>query len=194
LTENPFAIFEGSLMLIRLTACTLALAFACVAIAQDVDSGPPKGKKVPELKVYAVAGPIQGETVDYAAKPDGKPTAYLLIPVDRFSRPIHAFARELDKAVKKQFDDGLVVVVWLTDDTQKTKDLLGKISQYYDSAALTYFDGKAGPKEWFINDQADVTVILANKGEVVGRLGYNSINDTVARDVMKALTTAVKQK
>lgn len=182
-------------MFLRYAMCLLALSFGSVALAQDIDSGPAKGKKVPELKVYAVSGPIQGETVDYAAKREGKPTVYALIPSAKFSRPMHSFLKGLEKALEKEIKDSLLVAVWIPEDQQKTKDFLPKITQYYQIAALTYFPGeKAGPKGWDINDQADITIILANKGTVVGRYGYNSINDTVVRDVMKDFSKAVKGK
>src|SRR4051794_13335299 len=54
--------------MIRFGVCLLVLAAGSRVAAQDVDSGPAKGAKVPELKVYAVSGPVQGETVDYAAQ------------------------------------------------------------------------------------------------------------------------------
>jgi hypothetical protein len=173
----------------------LVLSCTSLALAQDVDSGPAKGSKVPELKVHAVSGPVQGETVDYAAKREGKPTVYLLIPADKFSRPMFGFMKALEKAVVAEIKDGLVVAVWLTDDQQKTKDYLPRITQYFQSSALTYFPGeKAGPKGWNINDQADVTVIVANRGTVIGRYGYNSINDTVVKDVMKAFPKEIRGK
>jgi hypothetical protein len=182
-------------MSLRTVGCLAAWLVASWAAAQDVDSGPAKGQPIPELKVYAVAGPIQGETVDYAAQRKDLPTIYLLIPADKFSRPMHGFVQALDKALTKEVKDGLLVAVWLTDDGQKTKDYLPKIAQYYPGAALTYFPGaKTGPKDWFINEQADITVILAHQGKVVGRLGYNSINDTVAPEVMTAFTKALKGK
>jgi hypothetical protein len=163
--------------------------------AQDIDSGPPKGAKVPELKVYSVSGPVQGDTVDYAAQRKEKPTVYLFIPADKWDRPMAMFIKELDKVMNKEIKDGLVVAVWLTDNQQKTKDYLPKVTQLFPNAAISYFPGdKEGPKDWFINNQADITVILANQGKVVGRFGYNSVNETVAREVMMALSKEVKKQ
>jgi hypothetical protein len=150
---------------------------------------------VPELKVHAVSGPIQGETLDYADKRKDKPTIYLLIPAKKFDRPIFSFMKGLETAVDKEIKDGLVIAVWLPEDKQKTMDYLPKITKYFQHAALTYYpDDKAGPKDWFINDQADLTIILAHKGTVIDRFGYNSINDTVVKDVMKAFTKLMKDK
>jgi hypothetical protein len=173
--------------------CLLCFSFTSSILAQEIDSGPAKGKTVPELKVYAVSGPIQAETVDYAAQRKGKATIYVVITANKFSRPMHGFLQALEKAVDKEIKDGLVVAVWLTDDVQKTRDYLPQITKYYASAALSCFPGeKTGPKDWFINEQADATVILAHQGKVVGRFGYGSINDAVAHDLVTALRKALK--
>ncbi len=176
----------------RLSLCWFVLASGSSLLAQDIDSGPPKGGKIPELKVHAVSGPVQGETLDYAARCKDGSTIYVFIQADKFSRPAHAFLRTLDQQADKQIKGSLVVAVWLTDNQQKTKDYLPKITPYYANAAITYFPGeKAGPQNWFVNDQADVTVILAHKGQVVDRFGYNSINETVAPEVLKAFKKAL---
>jgi hypothetical protein len=64
--------------------CRVLLAFsglflASLAWAQDVSSGPDRGKKVPPLKVFAATGPNKDKEIDYAARRKEKLTIYLFI-------------------------------------------------------------------------------------------------------------------
>jgi hypothetical protein len=164
-------------------ACCFSIAL--FALAQDVASGPEEGKKVPALKVYAISGPVEKETLDYAQKRGDKATVYVIVPHDKFSRPMHRFLLELGKVLPKAQKDALVVSVWLTDDPNKTKDYLPKIAQYYEATALACYEGeKAGPEGWNINDRADITVVVCDRGNVIRSLGYNSVNETVAKEVV----------
>jgi len=178
----------------RLAVLALVLS-ATAARAQDVDSGPAKGAKVPPLKVYAVSGPHKEKEVDYAADRKEQPTIYIFVQGSKFDRPVHRFIFTLDKALAKDFEKVHPVAVWLTDNQDATKERLGVIKQYYEATALTCFPGAPeGPKDWGINADAHVTVVLANKARVAARFGYNSINETNVREVVAALRKALDAK
>jgi hypothetical protein len=114
------------------------------------------------------------------------------VAADRFSRPMNRFMKKLDESVAKDFKDVYVVAVWLTDDLRATKAYLPKVqsSVQYEATALTAFKGKEGPKGWNINADAHLTVVLAGGGKVLGRWGYNSVNDTDVPAVLRALRAA----
>src|SRR2546421_8904959 len=97
----------------------LVVLLAPAAWAQDVVSGPEKGKKVPALKVFDATGPHEGKEVDYAAERKGKATVYLFVQADRWDRPMARFLKGLDEAVQKEGEDASVVAVWLADDPGK---------------------------------------------------------------------------
>lgn len=178
----------------------LAIALLVVAVAaraQDVTSGPNKGDKVGALKVFDATGNNKDKDVDYAADRKDKPTVYVFVQADKFSRPIGRFLKELDKAVKKESDDAYIVAVWLTDDAEKTKEYLPRAQQSIklETTALTCHTGdKAGPKGWGINGDAHVTAVVAHKGKVVGSYGYQSINETDVPGVTGALKKALEKK
>jgi hypothetical protein len=158
--------------------------------AQDVPSGPPRGERVPALKVYDVTGEHGGKEVDYTAERKGRPTVYLFVRADKFDRPMNRFLKALDTAAKKDSPDAYLVAVWLTEDPEKTKGLLPRVQQsvQYEATALTYHPGDlAGPKGWGINPDAHLTAVVANKGRVVAVFGYKSVNETDAPPVRKAL-------
>jgi hypothetical protein len=180
----------------RCLAVAAVVFLTTVAHGQDVTTGPTKGEKVPALKVQDVTGLNKDKEVDYAAERKDKPTVYFLIQADKFDRPMNGFMKELDKTLKKDYPDAYAVAVWLTDDKDKTKDLLGRIQQsvQYEATALTYFPGeKAGPKDWNVNADAHLTVVVAGKGKVAETLGYRSVNSTDAKGVLDAVKKAAEK-
>ena len=166
--------------------------------AQDISSGPEKGKAVPALKVYDATGAHKEKEVDYAAERKDKPTVYLLVRADKFDRPMNRFMKTLDDALVKDFKDVYVVAVWLTEDVDKTKEFLPRVQQSvgYQQTALTCFtgDAKDGPKDWNVNGDAHITAVLANKQKVAATFGYNTVNETDVKKVVEALKKAVEEK
>ncbi len=165
-------------------------------LAGDVDSGPEKGAAVPELKVYDVTGPNKEKTVNYAALLKDKVSVYLLVPNEKFDRPMNRFMKELDKKIAADFEAVQAVAVFMTDDEDAAKTRLGRIqtSVNYEKTALTTFNGKDGPKGWNPNSDAHLTVIVASKGKVVARFGYKSVNDTEVPDIVAELKKLTKKK
>ncbi len=163
--------------------------FAPLARA-EVESGPKIGAKIPALKVFAVTGDPSDKEVDYAGLRKDKPTIYVFVAADKFSRPMHRYLKTLDEKIG---DDALVVAIWLNDDADKSKEYLGRISKYYTNAALTVFGEKAGPKDWGINTDAHLTTVVVNKGKVVKSFGYMSLNDTDVPPVLEALKKSIKK-
>jgi len=184
-----------------LLAVGVLLGVSLIATAQDVDSGPKKGDKVPALKVYDATGENKEKTVDYAGLRKDKPTVYLFIgsgddAKGKFDRPMNKFMKTLDGQIEKELEDTYAVAVWLSEDEDKTKDWLPKVQQSvsYEKTALAVFKGKDGPKGWDVNGDAHLTVIVAHKGKVTARFGYNTVNDTDVKAVMKELKKVAKEK
>ena len=171
-------------------ALTILAVTASAARAQ-VESGPKAGDKVAALKVFAVTGEPKEKDVDYADLRKEKPTIYLFVQSENWGRPMFRFIKDLDEKVSEH---ALVVAVWLTDDADKAKEYLPKISQYFKGSALTVFTGeKAGPKDWGINVDAHMTAVVTHKGKVVKSFGFMSINDTDVPQVADELKKAIKK-
>ncbi len=156
-----------------------------------VPSGPERGKAVPALKVYDATGPHKGKDLDYAAERGSKPTVYVFIPADKWSRPVARFLKGLDEAVPKVSEDAAVVAVWLTDDPAKAKEYLPRAQQslQFQATALTCFTG-LDPKGWGINADAHATAVVAADGKVAAVFGYGSVNETAVPAVRDALAKA----
>jgi hypothetical protein len=81
------------------------------------------------------------------------------------------------------------VAVWLTEDVEKTKELLLRVQQSvgYEATALTCLEGKAGPPDWGINADAHITVVVTDKGKVKATFAFLSINETDVKAVIETL-------
>ncbi len=173
------------------------LCITALAWAQDVASGPERGKKVPPLTVFDATGSNQSKEFDYPARRKGKPTVYVFVQADKWDRPMARFLCKLDEAVRKVSKDGYVVAVWLTDDPGKAKEYLpvAQRSLQLQVTALTCFSGKkAGPDGWGINADAHLTVAVANRQKVTATFGYRSVNETDVPGVRDALKKAIGGK
>src|SRR5262245_7155418 len=166
-------------------ASTLTLVLIAFPIFADVASGPKEGEKAAELKVYAVTGESKEKDVNYTELRKDKPTVYVFVQADKWDRPMFRYVKTLDE---KLGEAGQVVAVWLTEDADKSKDYLPKISTYFKNAALTVFTGeKAGPKDWGINIDANLTAVVVSGGKVAKSFGYQSLNETDADAVAEVL-------
>jgi hypothetical protein len=182
--------------------CQLSAVFAClVAVnavrAEDVQSGPKAGDKVAALKVLAATGDNAGKELDIAAERKDKPTVYIFIDADQFSRPIARYLKVLDGAVNNIGNDAHIVAVWLTSDQDKTKNYLPKaqMSIQLEATTLAQFPGaKSGPDGWAINDRAFVTTVVAHKEKVTANFAYVSVNETEVRKVARAVKEAIDKK
>jgi hypothetical protein len=183
--------------LLRILMALATLFLVSLAWAQDVSSGPDLGKNVPPLKVFDATGPHKGKEVDYAAERKQRPTIYLFIQAEKWDRPMARFLRKLDEALQKEDEESSMVVVWLTDNPDKTKEYLPVAQQslQLQKTTLTCFTGeKAGPKDWNINGDAHLTAVVTTKGKVAATFGYRSINETDAPAVQDAYKKALKDK
>lgn len=183
----------------RFRTCLLLVVVLGAArpIRADLASGPEVVKKLPALKVYAVAGLHQGKEVDYAADRKGKPTVYVFIQADQWNRPSARFLRALEAGVRKDRADAYVVAVWLTDKPEATKAYLPRAQQalQFTATALTFFKGaKTGPDGWGINPDACITAVVSHNRKVAGTFAYGSINETDAPKVAAALKKTAKGK
>ena len=167
-----------------------------LTLAADVPSGPEKGAALPKLEAYAVTGDDKDKTLDVTAAGKDKLTLYLIVGDEKFDRPMHRFFKAIDDKLQADFQDVRGVTVFLTQDEKKMKEFLPRVqmSVNYGQLTLNVFQGKEGPKDWNINSDAHLTVLLAYKGKVVARYGYNSVNEAEAPAVLRELSKHYKKK
>jgi hypothetical protein len=178
-------------------SAAVSLLAASTRADDGITSGPEIGKKVPALKVYAVTGAQEDKEIDYASERKDKPTIYLFVQADKWSRPMARFMKALEAKAQKESKEAYIVAIWLTEKPDATKEYLPRAQQslQFEATALTCFAGdKAGPKGWGINADAHLTAVVANKGKVVVCFGYMSVNETDTAKVQAALKKALAVK
>jgi hypothetical protein len=151
------------------------------------DSGPSAGSKLAALKATAAYGDDAGKEIDLTEKRKDKPTVFVFVRADKWDRPMYRFLRTLDEIVKKERDDMRVIAVWVSDDPDKSKEYLQRAEATLKMMEQTTFAyvGKEGPKDWNINSDAHLTAVVVEKGKVGASLGFTSVNETDAKDVLK---------
>jgi hypothetical protein len=184
-------------MMFRIVAITVPVLLFLVSRARaDVDSGPPVGEKIPALKVLHVVGENEGNEADATADRGEKPTLYLFVRTDRWTRPVARTMKVLDEKANKESDDVRLVAVWLTDDKEKTKEYLPRAQQSLKmerTILALHADLSTGPENWGINSDADLTVVVTANRKVAARFGFVSPNEKVVEDVLKALKKAADE-
>jgi len=173
---------------------------AATAARADVESGPKAGEKIPALKAFGVVGSVENKEADFAAARKDAPTVYVFVAAEGGGipvggRPAARFMKTLDGAVAKT-EGAAVVAVWLGDKAfDKHKEYLPRInmSLKFEHTSLAAFDGeKSGPKDWGINPDAHLTVVVVHKGKVVKSFPFTTVNETDVKPVVEELKKAMK--
>ena len=168
----------------------LLFSIGSTSLLAELVSGPDEGNRLDKLKVFVAAGESVGKELDAVAKRKDKPTIYVFIPSDKFTRPIARFLRGLDEKLKAERPEIDVFAVWLTDEKDKAKEHLPRVQESLKLSRTSwcvFLGEKTGPPEWGINPDADITVIIANGLNVKLSTGYRSINETEIPKVWEKL-------
>lgn len=156
----------------------------------NVESGPAAGSDVSPFPVYAVEGEVSNEKLDIVQRRAGKPTLYVFVPAEKWSRPTARLLRKLDEGVADAADGATIVVVWLTSDANAGKAYLPQAQQALKLSHTTlavYEETSTGPGEWGINSDAEATVVATRDGKTIKSFGIVSANETLADEILKTL-------
>lgn len=172
----------------------LVVASAGIVFAADVESGLKVGDTVGAYNVKDITGPNKGKSLCYRCNYGARPV------VNVFARDVNdnlvKLIKEVDGIVENNKDKKMAAfVVVLAEDADKVAPKLEEIAKAngIKNVPLTIFDGEAGPSNYNIAKNADVTVLMWNKGEVKanyafeqGKLGEEGIKSIVT-DTAKIL-------
>ncbi len=176
---------------------TLLLAGAFVYAAAPgnaVKSGLPVGTFVPAYHVNDVTGPNAGVSLCYRCRFAGRPVVNIF--TRELTPEVVDLIAQIDKKVGANKSSKMAAfVVHLTDDVKASDAILKKIARekHLENVPLTNFDGTAGPANYKIAKNADVTVMMWVKGKVkvnrafsTAKLSKEEIKEVVA-DTSKIL-------
>jgi hypothetical protein len=141
----------------------LTLGFS-VARADDPMSGPKVGESAGAFEMEVATGDDTGKTLDPIKPLKEKPV--LVIFINELNRPGFGLLKLLDKYGRLRQPEGLeVLIVRVTDDSAGALKHAKILYDLYDvkSTAGVASGGKAGPKDYNLNEEAQMTVLLVDK-------------------------------
>ncbi|MCE9534519.1 MAG: hypothetical protein K8T89_25865, partial [Planctomycetes bacterium] len=172
-------------IMIRFFLPGVALLLVSSVLHADVTSGPKTGDKVEDFMVFGVTGLVEGKEVSYVKERKDEPTVYVFVQQENFSRLMSRFLKTLDTDVKESNPNVRIIIIFLTEKPDMTKEYLPKLqnSLSFAFSSLAVFMGeKTGPKRWEINTDAHLTAVVVSKGKVAASLAYKDID---APDISK---------
>ncbi len=159
------------------------------ARADEPKSGPQAGEAVEDFEIEAATGDDAGKKIDALKPLKDKPV--LIIFEGQMTRPGFGLLKMLDKYARLRQPEGLeVLIVRVSDDAAAAAKHAKLMYDLYDlkSPAGVATGGKAGPKNYNLSDEAEMTVLLINKER---RVIYNLARRAPERqdfdDVRKAI-------
>jgi len=182
---------------ITIVAALLATSMLAVAVAQDPapKSGPQVGKEVPgPFHPLNVTGAHAGKKHCLYCENGGNPVAVIF--ARNMSQPLTTLIKKIDEATaqNKKADMGSYVV-FLTSNEELGKQLETVAKKEAIKHTVLSVDNPAGPEEYGVAKDADVTVLLysdftvrANHAFRKGQLTEKAIGQIVA-DVAKIVPT-----
>jgi hypothetical protein len=152
----------------RLLACVIVLVclgsgFAA-ARGDEPKSGPQVGDAIEGFEFEAATGDDAGKKLDPLKPLKDKPV--LIIFEGQMTRPGFGLLKVLDKYARLRQPEGLeLLIVRLSDDTAAAARHAKLLHDTYDVKSLAGVapEGKAGPKNYNISDEAEMTVLLVDK-------------------------------
>jgi hypothetical protein len=180
-----FALFCGAV-------AALALS---VAVAEELKSGLAIGEAPGAFNVNDITGPNKGTSLCYRCQYGARPVVAV------FARDVNdnlaKVIKDVDGLVEKNKEKDLkAFVVVLSEDADKVAPKLEALAKKNDikNVPLTTFDGAAGPEEYKISKDADVTVLMWNKSEVKSNfaLPKGKLDAAAAKKIVAAAEKLVK--
>ena len=141
-----------------------AVFSALAAHGDEPTSGPPVGETAEPFEFEAATGDDAGKTVDPLKARADKPV--LMIFISDLNRQGFALLKQLDKYGRLRQPEGLeVVIVRVADDREGAAKHAKLLFDLYDVKSLAGIakEGKSGPKDYNLHEEAKMTVLLIDK-------------------------------
>ncbi|MGD9855648.1 MAG: hypothetical protein AB7U20_11945 [Planctomycetaceae bacterium] len=153
-------------MLILAVMMLGAAVCACADEAPSLFSGPQVGEKLPPLKASLAYGEQAGEVVDLVELAAGRPT--LLVIVNGSNRPAANLTRCLMNYAEMHEDKLFAATVYLADDLSGAETLLRQGISWWGMGPPigVSVDGAEGPGSYGLNRNVNLTILVAQKGQV----------------------------
>ncbi|MFM8250035.1 MAG: hypothetical protein ACKOBW_00405 [Planctomycetota bacterium] len=172
-----------------LALVAVLLATAGVAWAADVKSGLAVGEFVGAFDVKDCSGPSEGKTLCYRCQYGNNPVVAVF--TRRLGDDVASLVKQIDDTVGQNKGKSMkAFVVYLSDEPDAAEPKLKAMAktQKLSNTPLTVFQTSEGPDGYKIARDADVTVMVWNKGKVQANHAFGK--DKLAEKDVKAVVAA----
>lgn len=179
-----------------LSAALCAVLALSVAFAADaVKSGPQKGEKVPgPFHPLNVTGDQAGKKFCLFCVNGDNPVA--MIFARETSEPLTKLIKQVDGATQKNSDAKMgSFVVFLSSDSDKLeKELKGMAEKAELKKCVLSIDNPAGPEDYKVAKDADVTVVLYKERKVLSNYAFKKgeLKDKDIQTIVSDISKLVK--
>jgi len=179
----------------NLLSGALVLALVGVVVAAELESGLKVGAAPGAYNVKDITGPSAGKSLCYRCQYGARPV------VNVFARSVNddlaKLVKEIDGVVEKNKEKNMkAFLVVLAEDADKIAPQLEAMAKKNDikNVPLTIFDGSTGPDSYNIAKDADLTVLMWNKGKVESNtaLEKGKLNDSTAKKIVSETEKILK--
>ena len=169
-----------------LAVCLLVVGAAYAA--EKLESGLPVGEKVPAFNVRDITGPSKGKTLCYRCQYGARPVVTVF--TRELTDSVKDLVKKVDAKVGANKDKKMAAfVVVLTEDPDAVEpklEALHKDSKIANTP-LTIVEGDAGPPEYNLAKDAEVTVMMwvdsevkVNQSFAKGKLDKKAVDSLIA--------------
>lgn len=170
-------------------AMTLAVGNGLWAFAGDAESGLKVGENPAPFEVKDATGPAAGESLCYRCRYGKSPVVSIF--TRKMDDHVAGLIKQVDAEIAKNEGKKMkAFVVLLTDDPDAAEPMLKDVAKnnQIKHVPLTIFDGPAGPPDYQLSKEAEVTVMMWVKDGV-------KVNETFAANKLdeKTVKAIVKE-
>jgi hypothetical protein len=176
----------------------LTFLMATFLFVGNPSSGPKVGEKLGDAKVKGIFEPIEGKEFNLLDRAKKEQTVIVFVQrkdQKDITRPTFRLLKDIDKAVGEE-EKLNAIFVWVTDDVGKTEEFLNRAkgSLKFQMPVAISLDGNTGPNGYGLNDQVDVTILLAKDARVTANFAFVGPNETSAPKVIAAIRDLAAKK
>ncbi|MFO0912379.1 MAG: hypothetical protein U0795_05455 [Pirellulales bacterium] len=178
-----------------LASVVLLFSFAFAAVAAELQSGLKVGDEVGAFEVTDVTGPNKGKSLCYRCSYGSRPVVGLF--TRQVDEKLAKLVKELDGVVAENSGKKMAgFVIVMAEDAAKLTPQLEELAKKHDikNIPLTIYNGKNGPEDYKLSPDANLTVLMWNKGEVKSNtaLDKDGLNDKAIESIVADTAVLLK--
>lgn len=151
------------------------------------------GTTIKSLRVELLQSDGSYLQIDAATAANDKPIVYLLIPANRWDRPVARFMKTLDEKLSGYSAAAEIRAIWLSAEPDATKEYLPRAQQslQLQKTRLGVYGDAEGPEGWQLGGNVQLVAIVVHRGKIAARFPFGSVNETDVPQVGEAVAKSL---